>query len=453
MVAERLLPALLAVAALQAAVAAPAVADGCDPGRPAVAHAPGGVALAPQPPGAPIPCTSVTGNAIEAATIGVTGSGNVFFASIEARPDGLRTIVDSSVIARSTDRGATWENVVPGGLPVSPHGSLSTWLRVDHRTDRVWYATPTAPCGGTVSWSDDDGETWGLHPNVGCPAQGAAGLIEGPAPAGTEQPVGYAHVVYYCANANDDRASVLFCHKSLDGGRTWRWVGSTPDPVPAEEGCPPTELRSTRLGEVAPDGTLYFPTYSCDERVLGLAVSAEQGRSWTRRKLIETEIQDLYPPALAIDSAGNLYLAWKGPGGLPYVAVSTDDGQSFGELLMLAAPGVDSIKRLGIVARDPGHILVTYLATNDGGDSFDAYMTESRNALDAAPVFWSATVNDPATSVLDAGASETFGDRMWFLRGDIEADGTPWGAFHCFDTQLCPGERLGIAGRLSREPE
>jgi hypothetical protein len=53
--------------------------------------------------------------------------------------------------------------------------------------------------------------------------------------------------------------------------------------------------------------------------------------------------------------------------------------------------------------------------------------------------------------VLDADASETFGDRMWFLRGNIAPDGTPWGAFHCFDTELCPGERLGIAGRLSRE--
>jgi len=450
MAASRLLIPLAVVAAL-AAQAAPAAAQGCDPARPAVAHHAGALALDPQPADAPLPCMSFTGNAIEAATIGVTDSGNVFFASIEARPDGVRTLVDSSVIARSTDGGGNWENVTPGGLPVSLHGSLSTWLTVNPDTNRLWYATPTAPCGGTVSWSDDDGASWGTHPNVGCPAQGAAGLIEGPAPAGTDQPVGYPHVVYYCANAQDGDESVLFCHKSLDGGRSWRWVGSTPDEIPPEEGCSTTALRSTRLGEVDSDGVLYFPTYSCDDRVLGLAVSDDQGASWTRSKLIETEIQDLYPPALAIDADGNLYLAWKGPGGLPHVAVSTDRGETFGQPLMLAAPGVGSIKRLGIVARDPGHILVTYLGTSDGGASFDAYMTESRTALDAEPVFWSATVNHPATSVLDADASETYGDRMQFLRGNIAPDGTPWGAFHCFDTELCPGERLGIAGRLSRE--
>lgn len=426
---------------------------GCDPDRRAVAHAAGGIALPRQPRDAPIPCMTIAGNAIEAATMGATDSGAVFFGSIQANPDGPRTIVASSVLARSVDRGESWENVVPGGLPLSPHGSLSSWMSVDPTTSRLWYATPAAPCGATVSWSDDDGETWGLNPNIGCPGQGAAALIEGPAPDGTDQPEGYPHVVYYCANGADRETSVLFCHKSLDGGRSWRWIGSTPDSIPPEEGCPPNDLRRTRTGEVAPDGILYFPTYSCDDDALGIAISDDQGASWTRQEALETEVQDLYPPALGIDTEGNLYIAWRGAGGLPHLTISTDRGESWSEPLMIAPPQVDHIRRLGVVVREPGHLLVSYLASTEEGGDYDAYMTESRNALEPEPLFWTVAVNDPATPVREADASETFGDRIQFLRGHIADDGTPWAGFHCFDTAMCPDQRLGIAARLHHPSE
>ena len=421
---------------------------GCDMGRPAVAHHSGGEALPAPPEKPPVPCMTVTGDAIEAATVGVTKSGVVFFGSIEQNPDGVRTIVDPSVVARSTDQGRSWENVVPGDTPVSPHGSLSPWLRVDPATSRVWYATPTAPCGATVSWSDDDGKTWATTPNIGCPAQGGVALMEGPAPADTEKPAGYPHVVYYCANAQDGENSVLVCHRSLDGGRNWQSTGGSPDPVPAEDGCAPGTLRTTRAGDVGPDGVLYFPTFSCDDRVLGIAVSRDQGRTWTRRKVLDAEIQDIYPPALAIDARGTLYIAWKGAGGLPYLTASNDRGEHWSKPAMIAAPGVNAMRRLGIVARGPGHILVSYLASTDGGDSYDAYMTESRNAAAAEPTFWSAPVNDPSKSVLNRGAAETYAERIQLLRGHISDDGTPWAGFHCFDTQLCPGRRLGLAAQL-----
>jgi hypothetical protein len=441
--------AIVVGAASVMATASPASGQaGCDPARPAVAHRAGAEALPVASDRAPVPCMTMTGDAIEGATVGVTRSGAVFFASIEQRPDGVRTIVDPSVLARSTDQGRSWHNVVPSALPNSPHGSLSTWLRVDPRTSRVWYATPTAPCGATVSWSDDDGATWTTTPNIGCPAQGGVAMIEGPAPAGGAQPTGYPHVVYYCANAQDGEESFLACHKSLDGGRSWQLTGSSPDPVPAQEGCSPEHLRTTRGGEVGPDGVLYFPTFSCDSRTLGIAVSGDEGRTWSRSKALDAEIQDLYPPALAIDTGGNLYIAWRGAGALPYLTVSTDRGQSWGAPMMLAPPGVDTMRRLGIVAREEGHILVSYLASTDGGASFDAYMTESRNAAGPDPTFWSAAVNHPDTSVLNRGASETFANRIQLLRGHIADDGTAWAGFHCYETQLCPGKRVGLAAQL-----
>jgi hypothetical protein len=75
-------------------------------------------------------------------------------------------------------------------------------------------------------------------------------------------------------------------------------------------------------------------------------------------------------------------------------------------------------------------------------------MTESRNAADRQPTFWSAAVNNPATSVLNRGAAESYAERIQLLRGHITSDGTPWAAFHCFDTGLCPGKRLGLAAQL-----
>ena len=444
---KRFRVALIAPFMVLAAAVPPAHGQaGCDSHRPAVAHHAGGATVPAKT--APVPCMTVTGDAIEGATVGVTKSGTVFFASIEQDPDGVRTIVDPSVLARSTDQGQSWSNVVPGGLPRSPHGSLSTWLRVDPRTSRVWYATPTAPCGATVSWSDDDGETWATTPNIGCPAQGGVAMIEGPPPADGERPTAYPHVVYYCANAQDGEESFLACHKSLDGGRSWALTGSSPDPVPAQEGCAPQQLRTTRGGEVGPDGVLYFPTFSCDDRSLGIAVSKDEGGTWTRSKALDAEIQDLYPPAIGIDTDGNLYIAWKGAGGLPYLTVSRDRGKSWRTPMMIAPPGVDSMRRLGIVARQPGHILVSYLASTDAGASFDAYMTQSRNAADPQPTFWSAAVNDPASSVLNQGASELYANRIQLLRGHIADDGTAWAGFHCYETELCPGKRLGLAAQL-----
>jgi hypothetical protein len=43
----------------------------------------------------------------------------------------------------------------------------------------------------------------------------------------------------------------------------------------------------------------------------------------------------------------------------------------------------------------------------------------------------------------------TFGDRIQFLNNMIGPDGTPWAAFHCARTLLCPGGRIGMAGRLA----
>jgi hypothetical protein len=452
---------LLVVVTAPAASAASQTGPGCDPARPAVAHGPGGTVLAFQPEGGPVPCMTFTGPTTDSAAIGVTGAGNVFYAPIEAQdPNPVPApakILMSTIVARSTNLGESWERLVPdtAGIPISTHGGLTDWLSVDPQTSRVWYATPAAPCGATVSWSDDEGASWGYNPNTGCPAQGANALIEGPAPAGGEQPSGYPHVVYYCANAAElplGDQSFLTCHKSLDGGASFQFVGGTPDKIPPREECGDV-VRETRVGAVGRDGILYFPQDVCRAgEELRLTLSEDEGASWQYKPIFRTEVQDLYPPALAVDARNNLFLAWKGAGALPYLTVSHDQGESWSEPIAIGAPGVTEIRRLALAARDPGHIAVSYLGSADGGETFNAYLTESRNALDAAPTFWSAPVNDPSTPVALGTETGTFGDRIQFLNNMIGPDGTPWAGFHCARTELCPDARVGVAGRLAWPP-
>jgi hypothetical protein len=401
---------------------------------------------------------TLTGPTTDSAAIGVTAAGNVFYGPIEYAPPVVPApakILMPTIVARSTDLGASWERQVPGtdGEPVPPHGGLTDWLSVDPETSRIWYATPTLPCGATLSWSDDEGATWGNLHNVGCPAQGANALIEGPAPEGGEKPEGYPHVVYYCANAGevplgDD--SFLVCHKSLDGGQTFQNAGGTPDAIPPREECG-TVVRETRVGAVGRDGNLYFPQNVCGAgEELRLAISEDEGATWRYAPIFETDVQDLYPPALAVDADNNVFLAWKGVGGLPYLTVSRDRGASWSAPMRIEAPGVSEIRRLALTAREPGHISVSYLGSPDGGETFNAYMTESRDALAAQPTFWSAAVNDPAKPVALGSESSTYGDRIQFLSGMVGPDGTPWAAFHCARTELCPDGRVGVAARLAR---
>jgi hypothetical protein len=41
-------------------------------------------------------------------------------------------------------------------------------------------------------------------------------------------------------------------------------------------------------------------------------------------------------------------------------------------------------------------------------------------------------------------------DRIQFLSGMIDSHGTPWAAFHCAFTVLCPEARTGIAAHLAK---
>ncbi|MFL5887315.1 MAG: hypothetical protein ACJ77M_19775, partial [Thermoleophilaceae bacterium] len=196
----------------------------------------------------------------DSAPVGVTPRGTVLFAPISTvLPGQVPAPADNAFptgVARTTDGGAHWQTVLPVDDPndkTAQHIGLIPWLYADHRTGRIWYATPgPAICGAMISHSDDEGLTWTDNDSVGCPGQGGMSVFEGPAPRGSAQPAGYPHVVYYCANLQDNGPHLMYCYRSLDGGASFKQVGGFPNGAP-----PPScqdSLDGPRGRAVAPDG-------------------------------------------------------------------------------------------------------------------------------------------------------------------------------------------------------
>jgi hypothetical protein len=426
--------------------------EGCDASRPAVAHGTDRIPVSVQPAYAPIPCQTVIGLSSEDADVGVTRSGALFYAPLvqNTSPPPQNTLEGPENVVRSDNGGASW-GVLDSGGPTTG-GLVPPWMGVDRETERIWFATTFASlCGARISWSDDEGNRWQTNPSVGCPAEGANKVLEGPPPRGGARPVHYPHVVYYCANSND-AGGIVYCYRSLDGGKTFSFVGN-PDPE-LPSGC--VETHPARTGVVGPDGVLYFPTQLCDasgapNSVLGIAISRDEGATWTQRTIAATQIQNIYIQSTAVDADGNLYIAWTGPSTLPYLTISRDRGSTWSTPIPLAAPGITQVRTVAIAARRPGEIALAYQGTTDG-TNFNGYITSTADALAKRPLYWSATVNDPAEPLVNGSNSQTFGDRILYLTDVIGPDGSVWAGFHCAETAACLGQRLGVMGRLAPNP-
>jgi hypothetical protein len=326
-------------------------------------------------------------------------------------------------------------------------------MSVDPETSRLWVASVGGGFAGVtafaakISWTDDQGATWHDNP-VTCPnTQGELKLLEGPAPQGGSQPMGYPHVVYYCANMSAGEGPVMHCYKSLDGGMLFTPAGGIPDLI-----CGDGSIGNARAGAVGPDGALYFPVDDVCAGGLGLAISDDEGATWRHLPVVApTTATNLRMTSLGVDADGNLYLAWLGEGDLPYLTTSSDRGQNWSAPMAVGAPGVNATRNaVALAVGEPGHVAIAYLGSTDGGVEFDGYITESRTALAPGPLFWSAAVNDPNGSPLVLGAtSEGLLDREYFRTAVIGPDGTPWAGYHCRSTPICPNARIGVVGRLA----
>jgi len=414
-------------------IAAPAPQTGgtglgpdCSPDRPAIAHHADGVKVdAPRGADAPIPCTNKTGLLTGEVSVVVTKAGTVLF-----RPAWSPALPGPPVgVLRTSNAGADWTT------PNNPFNDTNMWA--DLQTGRVFWMS----CGGRCAHplfdiSDDDGRTWfpGGRPLTGPTATGGTGgydhvqVFGGPPTQGMKNQLqGYPNVMYACMGHKP-----LKCQKSQDGGMTWGPELDIPYPSGLEgiQGSANDCSAFGLQGVVDQDGTVYVPYGPCNRPYV--AISHDEGGHWQLVAVANMDEIGYGYPTLGMDEGGNLYAAWVGASDrLLYLAISRDHGMHWGTPLKVEAPGVNEIAIPNLVAGARGHIAVTYYASENAPHPFppscfqitpgprsatppaprpqgaelkctgyenerwDTVVTESRNALDAQPLFWSATLNNP----------------------------------------------------------
>lgn len=376
--------------------------------------------------------------------IGVTSSGAAFVSS-------------GDLVMRTTDRGATWEQVYefgavhpPAALPVvgmDPVRNTDPMLWVDPTTDRIFAPAMWPPLGcASGATSDDDGETWqGLPLACGLPGLDHQKVVTGPYVEGSQLPRtgDYPNVVYFCYNDVKNGPSTR-CAVSSDGGRSY--------PIDLEA------AGAAQCGGVnghpaaAPDGTVYVPLgWFCGEPMV--AVSDDNGLSWTVRKLHvgglgEAEID----PEVAVTADGTAYYFWRALSDhRMYVVRSTDGFETISRPMLVSPPDVTSTRFAAMSAGDDGKLAFAYLGTRDvasrAGDAYDdtrwhLFTTFTTDATAAAPTFvtvqvtphedpiqigyqWESGGGDPARNLLD------------YIDGVVDGEGRFWVALTDGCTDEC----------------
>lgn len=353
---------------------------------------------------------SDTGHESGEPTVGLTSDGTLF------------TVAETDVL-RSTDDGETWEVVTPA----TSLFSFDPMLRVDPWTDRVILDHLYVGCSN-MWWSDDQGETW-LHNPAACgtPANDHQKVAVGGHFA--DSPV-YDGIIYYSYNsfsliAGDD-ASTLWVSRSLDGGVTW-------DSRPAVSGAADFHYRTGGPVEADRNGNVYVPMYLDDEG-MGVAVSNDHGTTFDAVRVSDALGADGegIDPGMAIDLAGNAYVAWwgaadgsledarAGAGHAVWLAASSDQGSSWGEPVRVSPPGLTSMVLVDAVAGDKGRVAVAYLAAGDtprgpnradGWATWHLYVSITTDALAEDPddVVWHTAQVTPDGDPVQRGTICTSG--------------------------------------------
>jgi hypothetical protein len=276
--------------------------------------------------------------------------------------------------------------------------------------------------------------------------------------------MGYPDVVLVCWNSVTGPA----CSRSLDGARTF--VPAAP-PFLQADGKPQCGL----VGHLksAPDGTVYLPR-DCDG-VVSVARTSDDAQSWTVAKVATYTVPSTgdpqYDPSVAVDKAGNVYVAWEDPDGRLLLSHSTDKGTTWSRALSVLPPTLTVGHLPALAAGDAGRLALVYMGTDapqgyktskddEPKEVWNGYLAVIVDALSDAPVATTVRVN-PADDPLAHGAC---GPSYRCVGSDffdvtVDADGRPWASFVDGCSKTCAakqGEKddvsLGLVGTLAQGP-
>jgi hypothetical protein len=307
--------------------------------------------------------------------------GALYFTSVlgsaTARGDGLW---------RSADEGATWAYLGKADYPFGggdsdldelPGGALlltGQWRPAAVPPNPL--GSPYVTGGESVSRSADGGQTWQPFPTAGYfPAADRNWLaVDGQT----------AYLVY------NEAATGLEVGKSTDGGRTWL----PPTLVPQSTSDVPDGPNGI-AGDAVVDaeGRLFIPYGpgpggGTVQRVLRSADGAQTFDAVTVHTTPPDATSGAIFSTLALDHAGNLYLAWsESTGGKPesmavFLSHSPDHGDTWSDPVRVTPPGTSAVFPW-VVAGAAGEVAVA------------AYMTENLTLPDDAPddTAWHPTVS------------------------------------------------------------
>jgi hypothetical protein len=387
----------------------------------------------------PVACASETGYATSESTLALAGDGTLIYSPANTE----------NSMARSSDGGATWTLTYPADeQPTALWNTDDPDVIADRRTGRLFWvrathlvSTPTVvpksvallvayAYGFQVYSSTDSGIKWSTADYSTAPTGDWEKIFVGPPPpasTGAPQPVGYPDVVYVCANSPFEVTGPgRLCYKSLDGGTTFTVAGYvSPSASNPPDVCPPLNFNT---GVVDGHGTTYQPV-DCAHAAY-VVVSHDEGATYS---WLPVPNAPTGTPAsgtnlkLAVDDAGNLYAIWTASG-LLYLSVSIDHARTWGPPLMVAGPGLQGVQLPAVTAGAAGHVAITYYASGDpAAQMASAYVTQTADATDRRPLFYTGALNDPARPVFhDYGGSDS--PRADFVGGAFDAAGTSFWA-------------------------
>ncbi len=407
-------------------------------------------------PGVPLPTgvSRLTGFGAFEPTLGVTSQGDLFMSTSEGA-----TATGFTSIIRSTDHGATWEDVTPklGGAISAPPTTFDPYVHVDQATDRVYNLDMEGLNCNWIKWSDDGGGTW-THNPLGCgqpPVLDHPSLFTG-SPR-TVETIGYENVVYLCVNRIADSA----CATSIDGGMTW--LGFNPVfPGNGEEGiCGGLHGH----GVTGPDGRAYLGKNQCGTP--SVAVTEDDGLTWETHLVSQDVPAKRHDVELAVDDAGTVYALWVSDDDLPYLVHSTDHGRTWSDPLMVAKPGLNTTTFPTLAAGAADRVALVYLGTTSdeaipdmgANATWHAYLSTIVEATSPDPVIAAAPV-DPLDDPIARGPCDDdnrcdgIGD---FIDIVIDDDGRPWAALVDVCNEACVDgdqndEALGKVATLAQGP-
>ncbi|KMS51950.1 hypothetical protein V474_02575 [Novosphingobium barchaimii LL02] len=386
--------------------------------------------------------------------------------SIQISRNGTLVIArGSGGVLVSHDRGLSWARIDVPALANGddPAKGAHGYVHIDAVTDRLYYLTSmtAASCGplkdgAVVSWSDDLGKTW--HGKaVGCGTYDWGRLVTGHDPRAL-----HGRSLYYFGVAPRLVGGLRPVYRSRDGGETWKKLRQLAS-VTTEGGA----------GVTAPDGTIYFdypeyigfwparmlrsdypfvPANTCREMI---AVSEDFGETWRQQPLPDSRACNLLngQQRVAVDKAGTVYALWSDDRDAKlYMVVSHDKARTWSRRVQVMPVGATfNNNQANIIAGEKGHVVIssqnTRSPTNprvwitNGHGEWGAYLAESFNADDAAPLFRSVALDRDGDPSLREGESPSEAEAYLGISPSDEV----WASFSRHGGKLGKGSRITAA--------